>query len=242
MTTPTDLIHRAAGSPPVENLVSVESICAVCGHAITEGVPIKKVVSDAFTNWDILADATATHVCEACTWCIKNRKTRQSCYVATAKELIFFKRDKIEQYLFDPPGPPFVIFVTKSFKKHGSFRAAVNMSPKLFYVQLEDRQILFSPNKYRDLFDLMKKMYVTFNKMEEIGKGNYIQKRVREYGIEAWQRDEAILKPRRGSAVFELLLYALNKPEEALKRIEENNVNRMRTDGRGAKKRRSGRR
>ena len=208
----TELIYHAAGSPPVE-VVSAEGICAVCGKAISEGVPIKKVVSGAFTDWNMLADMNASHVCSACTWCIKEPKMRRSQYIATENELIFFKRDDIEKYLFEPPESPFVFFVTSSYKKHGSFRARVNDSQQLFYIQFEDRQILFSPNRYRELFELMKKMYITFNKTQEIGQGNYIQKRVMEYGIEKWKRDEEILKQHRGSQVFELLLYALNKPE-----------------------------
>ena len=200
-------------------LVPHDGICAVCGKAISEGVPIKKVVSSAFMDWNALADmTTASHVCAACTWCIREPKLRRSQWIATKKQLMFFKRDEIGDWLFDPPNhPPFIFSCTASYKKHGSFRARVNNSRTLFYVQFEDRQILFSPNRYRELFELMEKMYAVFNKTREIGKGDYIQKRVGEYGLKEWQRDDAILKQYRGSQVFELLLYALNKPEEATK-------------------------
>lgn len=212
----TELIYHAAGSPPVET-VPATGICAVCGAEITEGVPIKKVVSSAFTDWNMLADINASHVCKACKWCIKEPKTRRSQYIATENWLEYFKRETIEHWLFFPPCPPFVFFVTSSYKKHGSFRAKVNGSRDLFYIQFEDRQILFSPNKYKELFELMKRMYATFNKTQEIGTGNYIQKRIMEYGIEKWRQDEEVLKKYRGSQVFELLLYALNKPEEETK-------------------------
>lgn len=216
----TELIYRAAGMPAVET-APAEGVCAVCGNNICEGVPIKKVVSSAFTDWNMLADMTASHVCKACKWCIKEPKMRRSQYIATATELIYFKRDDIEKHLFNPPEPPFMFFVTASYKKHGSFRARVNDSRQLFYVQFEDRQILFSPNKYIGLFELMKRMYLVFNKVQEIGKGNYIHKRVFEYGLGNWKRDEEVLKQYRGSQVFELLLYSLNKEEMAKKRQEE---------------------
>jgi CRISPR type IV-associated protein Csf1 len=209
----TELIYHAAGSPPVDT-VTAEGVCAVCAAAITEGIPIKKVVSGNFSDWNVLADMAASHVCKACKWCIKEPKMRRSQYIATEQELIYFKRDDIEKYLFTPPEPPFVFFVTSSYKKHGSFRARVNDSRKLFYVQFEDKQILFSPNKYKEVFELMKRMYLIFNKVMEIGKGQYIHKRVFEYGLSNWKRDEAILEQYRGSLVFELLLYALNKPED----------------------------
>jgi len=214
MTLSTELIYRAAGSPPIET-EPADGICAVCGKEISEGIPIKRVVSSSFTDWNFLADMTASYVCAACTWCIKEPKMRRSQYIATENELLYFKREDIEKYFFEPPEPPFVFFVTSSYKKHGSFRARVNDSRHLFYIQFEDRQILFSPNKYRELFNTMKRMYSVFNKMKEIAKGDYIQKRVMSYGLPNWRADEEILKQYRGSQVFELLLYALNKPEEA---------------------------
>jgi len=210
----TELIYVAAGSPDIAALTPNNGVCAVCGKEIAEGAPIKKVVSSSFTDWNMLAAMAATHVCAACTWCIKEPKMRRSQYIASNDGLLFFKRDDIERWLFQPPEPPFVFFVTSSYKKHGSFRARVNHSKQMYYVQFEDRQILFSLGKYRDLFELMKKMYATFNKTQEIGKGDYIHKRVFEYGLKQWQHDENILKQHRGTQVFELLLYALNKPEE----------------------------
>jgi len=60
---PTHLIHQGAGLPDVENLEDIDSTCAVCGCEISEGVPLKKVVSDAFTNWDVL-EAIAEGVSE----------------------------------------------------------------------------------------------------------------------------------------------------------------------------------
>lgn len=213
----THLIYAAAQFPHVE-AVPADGVCAVCGADIGEGVPIKKVVSSSFTDWNVLADMTAPFVCKACKWCIKEPKMRRSQYLATNDELIYFKRDDLEHHLFNPPEPPFVFFVTASYKKHGSFRARVNDSRKLFYVQFEDRQILFSPNKYIELFETMKRMYMVFNKVQEIGRGWYIQKRIQEYGLDLWREHESILAAYRGSQVFELLVYALNKPKEAIKK------------------------
>jgi len=146
----TELIYTAAGSPMVE-IVQTEGICAVCGKEIDEGVPIKKVVSSTFMDWNVLADMTAPHVCKACKWCIKEPKTRRSQYIATKDELICFKRDDIEKYLFNPPEPPFVFFVTSSYKKHGSFWAQVNYAnPDHIFVEMGVKQ---TPG-YIDLVDV----------------------------------------------------------------------------------------
>jgi CRISPR type IV-associated protein Csf1 len=208
----TELIYTAAGSPEIP-VTSIQGLCAVCGKKISEGIPIKNVVSNTFTDWNMLADMNAQYACKACSWCIKEPKLRRSQFIATEKELYFFKRDDIEKWLFYPPNPPFVFFVTANYKKHGSFRARINDSLNLFYIQFEDRQILFSPNRYRELFQTMKKMYKYFNKLHEIGEGNYNYKHVMDYGIDKWRVDEIFLGQYRGSQVFNLLLYALNKPE-----------------------------
>lgn len=213
----TDLIYNSIRAS-VDNVVSIDGICAVCGKRITEGISIKKVVSGTFTDWNILANITSDYVCCACTWCIKEPRMRRSQWIATKDELKFFKRDDIGIYLFSPPETPFVFFITATYKKHGSFRARVNGSRDLFYIQFEDRQVLFSPNRYKELWAVMNRMYRTFNKTSEIGRGDYIQKRVFEYGIDKWRNDEEMLKQYRGTQVFELLLYALNKQEEDKKK------------------------
>lgn len=181
---------------------------------------MQDTVSGTFTNWDLLTDRAASHVCAACNECIKDATLRHINFIATEQGVTFFKRDEIEKYLFNPPAPPFVFCVTESMKKHNSFKARVNSSQKLFYVQKEDEQILFSPGKYRDIFEAMKQLYVVFSKTA-IATGEYQMNFITKYGLNNFQRDEGIIKRERGTQQFELLLYAMNMSEELLKKVNE---------------------
>ncbi len=216
---PTHLIYKALGSPEVKT-EQCEGICAFCGTEITEGVLLKESVSETFTNYDLLIDRTASHVCRCCYACLKDARLRRMNFIATPEELIIFKRDQLEHYLFEPPSAPFVFSVTISMKKHASFKARVNFSRKMFYVQKEDEQILFSPAKYREIYDAMKRLYTIFSK-SAIQNEYYLPDFIRKYGLQNFVRDEGIIKNERGTQQFNLLIYSLNMSEEQLKKMKE---------------------
>lgn len=219
MNYPTHLIYQALGKPHVET-EPCNGICAFCGTDIQEGVRLENTISDAFTNFDLLTDRTASHVCAACNACVREPKLRRMNFIATEQGITYFKRDQIEKLLFNPPVPPFVFAVTESMKKHMSFRAKVNYSQKLFYIQKEDTQILFSPNKYQRYFEAMKRLYRSFSKTA-IGSGEFQQNFIKKYGLHEFMQDENIIKIERGSMQFELLLFAMNMSDENLKKMKE---------------------
>lgn len=227
---PTHLIYQSLGKPHVET-EPCTGICAFCGTDIQEGVLLKNSVSDTFTNFDQMTDCNASHVCKCCYACLKDTRMRRMNFIAIGDSdesnahIIFFKRDEIETWLFNPPPAPFVFAVTESMKKHMSFRAKVNYSQKLFYVQKEDTQILFSPNKYKDVFEAMKRLYRSFSKTA-IASGEYQQNFIKKYGLQEFVQDEAIIKNERGSMQFELLLFSMNMSEENLKKFKERKANK----------------
>lgn len=221
---PTYLIYQALGKPHVET-EPCNCICAFCGTEIQEGVQLENTISDAFTNFDLLTDRTASHVCAACNACVREPKLRRMNFIAIGDSesnahIVFFKREEIERYIFSPPPVPFVISVTLSMKKHASFKARVNYSQKLFYIQKEDEQILFSPNKYKEIYEAMRRLYHMFSKTA-IQSGDYQQNFIKKYGLKEFIRDEGIIKNVRGTQQFNLLIFSLNMSEEQLKKFKE---------------------
>ncbi len=225
MVNQTHLIYRALGKPRVET-EPCNGICAFCGTGIHEGVKLENTVSDAFTNYDLLTDRTSSHVCAACNACIREPKLRRMNFIAIGDSnesnahIIYFKRDEIERYLFQSIPTPFVFAVTESYKKHMSFRARVNYSNKLFYVQKEDVQILFSPSKYLEIYEAMRRLYRTFSK-SAIQTGDYQQNIIKKYGLREFIQDESIIKNERGTMQFELMLFAMNMSEEQMRKFKE---------------------
>lgn len=216
---PTHLIYQALGAPEVET-EPCGDICVLCGTALQEGIQLKNSVSATFTNFDLLIDRCASHVCKCCYACLKESKLRRMNFIATGQGMAYFKRGEIEKYLFNPPPPPFVFAVTESYKKHNSFKARVNYSQKLFYVQKEDIQILFSPDKYKEIFEAMTRLYRGFSK-SAIQTGHYQQNFIKKYGLNGFIEDELIINNERGTQQFALLIYALNMSEEQLKKFKE---------------------
>ena len=209
----THLIYQALGEPHVET-EPCKGICAFCGTEIQEGVKLENTVSDAFTNYDLLTDRTASHVCKCCYACLKDTRLRRLNFIASGSDenkaqIVFFKRNEIEHYLFHIPSIPFVFGCTINYKKHLSFKARVNYSSKLFYVQLEDNTILFSPTKYKPISDTLNRLYLVFSK-SEIETGNYFMNHIKQYSSQKFREDESIIKDYRGTLQFDLLMFALN--------------------------------
>jgi hypothetical protein len=208
---PTELIYHALGKPEVENLEPHEGVCAICGKPITEGVKISKVVSGTFTNWNELAVPSSQYACKECALMFQgeySKQLRRSSFVATAKEVIFFKNSDLAQYLFSPPQPPFVFAVTTSFKKHNAFRSFVSYSKDKFLIRYEDAVVIFDRLHALRVFRAMIKLYYGGFTKSEIELGNYSFKRMMDYGNECLQLEEE-LSIERGSPLFDLLITAL---------------------------------
>jgi CRISPR type IV-associated protein Csf1 len=223
---PTHLIYDALNLKTLGVTEPCNSVCAFCGTKITHGIKLKDTISDAFTNFDILINRDASHVCTCCYSCLKEPKLRHMNFIAigdspeTNAQLIYFKRNEIEKWLFNPPSPPFVFAVTISMKKHMSFKARINYSNKVFYIQKEDEQIPFSPDKYKPIFEAMNRLYKTFSK-STIQTGSYQQPYIQKYGFHEFKQDEAIIKDKRGTQQFNLLIYSLNMNEEQLNKFRK---------------------
>jgi len=209
--TNTEIIYKALGSPPVD-AEPYEGHCKICGKPITEGIKEKDVISGSFTNWSELKKIDSNHVCKACTYCIKDVQLRYNNFVATEFNIYLLKKNDLEEYLFNLEkyvASDFVFGVTTSFKKHNSFRCRVNSNPKQFYIRQEDKEYLFDVDKLKPVYEKLNIAYLQFNK-DELLTGNYGMLGIEQFGLEKFQEYEAIFKQYRGSAQYELLIFAMN--------------------------------
>jgi hypothetical protein len=207
----TEIIYMAAGKPRIET-VKVGGYCKVCGTGITEGIKENEVISGSFTNWSELKYPESQHVCAACTWCIKNAELRTSNFVSDANNLYMLKKNDLEGYLFNLEkhvSGEFVVGITTSFKKHNSFRCKVNSNPKRFWIRQEDAEYIFDVDKLRPLYNLLNEAYLQFSK-DEMLTGHYKMISVEQYSLDKFRQLENTLRPHRGAAQFELLIFMLN--------------------------------
>lgn len=194
---------------PIEN---VRGSCMMCGKEITEGVKYKKVVSSNFTDYDVFVNIAGTHICKECATCVKTRELRTNNIIADKDNLYLLKKNDLEEYLFNIDkyvSGDFVIGITRSFKKHNSYRCKVNNNTNIFVIREEDKEYVFNRHDMKVLYDMIWDMYLYFTK-DEIQTGQYQISKIQEYGLKRFKKHEEIIKRHRNTHQFDLLLYMLN--------------------------------
>lgn len=220
--TPQQLLYSAAGSPAIDGEPSFGP-CCLCG---TPGATLNKgpSIKNGFTNLDYLKVPGSPAICSACAYVFTEKRLRTSSWLVNAEKMVWLKREDIWDVLFGATlDPPFAIYVTTSWKKHGSFKTRVNHDWSRFYVQFEETGVVFDREKWvkpAQLMDLLysiplseenKKQSRSFFTKEMIRTGAYDQRRIKAFGIEELLQIEAILDPIRIHPAFGLLVYALNQ-------------------------------
>lgn len=214
--TNTEIIYSAllkANYEQVElELEKIDTRCMVCGKDIEEGVKNNKIVSGNFTDYDEFEYLEGTHICKECGTAIKTRDLRVNNFIADKDNIYIFKKKDLEKYLFnlsDYVKDEFVVGITRSFKKHNSFRCSVNYDTRRFYIREEDKEYLFDVDLAKILYDDLWEMYLYFTK-DEILTGEYSINRINEFGIDRFAKYEDKFRQYRKSHQFDLLVYMLD--------------------------------
>jgi hypothetical protein len=191
--------------------------CYLCGEQTTYGMKLKKIFSNVFTDWNIGKCRTSTHVCPACCFTILTTKEhygiRTFSNVANKDRLYLPNRVEMREFLLHPPDPPFVINLAVSKKKHIAFKGEVNYSKDIFTVMYEEMPVLIDRKDFTRLLELVEHFLYGFTKTE-ITTGEYNQKRILNFGIEAWEAFEKRIKKYRGSPLLDVVMFVAQKVEE----------------------------
>lgn len=207
----TQILAKHCKTVEVNELEEVDN-CFLCGCEITKGIPVKKVISSNFTNFEFCKNINGKYCCKDCAATIKNADLRKNSFVADKDNLYLLKKNDIENYLFDLDKyvkDEFVVGITVSFKKHNSFRCRVNQDTSKYYIRQEDKEFLFDAKEMKYLYDKLNDAYLQFSK-DEILSGNYSTIAIEQFGLEKFIEYENLFKKYRKTYQFELLVYILN--------------------------------
>ena len=176
----------------------------------------------SFTDWDICKNKEGTHSCIECATCIKTRDLRTNNLVADKNKIYLLKKNDLEEVIFNLDNyinGEFVIGITRSFKKHNSFRCTVNTDTNIFYVREEDKEYIFDTNITKPLYKQLNEAYLYFSK-DELLTGQYNIHSIMEFGLNEFSRYEEVFKQHRGTHYFDLLIYLMNaeKRNEAVQK------------------------
>lgn len=189
-----------------------KEFCWLCG-CVTFGHPKKKIIKPTFTDHDLANLPWSEVVCEHCAWALSYRELRNYSILATEKILYHPSRPIIRAALLYPPEPPFLLAVAESGQRWLHFKAKVNLSNKRFLVRLDSFDVTVNPEQFKALLEPIEELYQTFTKAE-IESGNYQSHRIREFGMERWERIESIIEPVRKSSLFRLAIFVAQRSAE----------------------------
>lgn len=229
--SPSNMIYRVLNSPGVDGVEEHQGHCMVCGALISEGVPEKKAFSGNFTDWDSLKRLDETHICKACRYCFQQGWMRNYPFIATNSTFYLYisknspktveelpvefrQRSNLLNDLFNLNAiitdEDFIIGIPSS-RKHMVFKSRLNQSKNVFTVQFGENTLHLNVEELRIFKDIMLKQYTGGFSKEEIRTGEYEQHKIRKYGLEEWKKENHILKFKRKSMVFSLLVDLLYK-------------------------------
>lgn len=229
--SPSNMIYRVLEFPDVDSVEEHEGHCMVCGTMINEGVPEKKAFSGNFTDWDSLKRLDETHICKACRYCFQQGWMRNYPFIATSSKFFLYisknspkaveglpveyrQRSNLLDDLFNLNGiiedEDFIIGIPSS-RKHMVFKSRLNQSKNVFTVQFGENTLHFNVEELLTFKDIMLKQYEGGFSKEEIRTGEYEQHKIRKYGLEKWKKENHILKFKRKSMVFSLIVDLLYK-------------------------------
>lgn len=113
MTTLSKLLCSSRGITPDKGTLT--GSCILCGLETECGH--KAELKDTFTAYDLIQGGTC--ICPEC-WHVYNEQMyRKRAWVVTPSTFTEVKRDSAKELLLNPPEPPFVMYLTQTWKKQG---------------------------------------------------------------------------------------------------------------------------
>lgn len=131
--------------------------CVLCSKKTKKGLKIKSVISGSFTAFELLQ--TGDCFCPNCAGCFST-EVRRSNWLVSEKEFKQFKRKEILPILQNLPKDPFMISLTKNYKKYGFLFVAntINYSRENYSIAFEDRILRIKQKQFLEIIELMKKL------------------------------------------------------------------------------------
>jgi hypothetical protein len=212
-------IYAAAGSPDIDGLEAHEGDCFLCGAAMTYGVPAK--FPPTFMDYDKARAPHSTHICDGCAFTLversvelqeitgkdKPQRMRNYSHVVLGGAWRPLskaqKRETYEALLQNPE----VAVIAVSGQKHLCFRAQPG------WWQVEEQAMRPDPQRLTEIMAIVQALYDAGFGKGEIESGQYAPYRIMRCGLEIWEPLEEAARPHRGSALFELAVYLVQKNE-----------------------------
>jgi hypothetical protein len=203
-------------------------LCRFCGNESDDMTDFNRWVKPTFVDHDKLLDGDG--VCDSCLFWFDERSAElaalvgkdkpqrmrnYSHFVVSGMWIPLSKADKqhMQSILLGVPFPELAT-IAESGQKHIVFRARRNpLGATCGWVQFEEQSLFVQPMELKELLTLVESLHAQFSK-EEIETGDYVQHRVRQFGVEQWWTLESGIKSKRGGLLFQLALFLAQRSKD----------------------------
>lgn len=216
-------------------IVECDTICAITGEKIKEGLKLKDITGTNFTEYQFIKYAS-DYVSIDAGKCLKETLTspegkksslRNYSYYADSKEFCILKKDNVLPILLNPPLLPFVIAYSYKNKKHTSIYAVANFRDDNIIIATDQYgNIVLDMSVIKSYLPIIQFWYshnpeihksgsvieAYFTKQEILeGSGNL--KKIKAYGFDKFYEENEILNKFRNTLSFQLIVRLINIQE-----------------------------
>ena len=177
--------------------------CVFCGLDTIEGHEAKLKVT--FTAYDLIQGGSC--ICPEC-WHVYNEQMyRKKAWVVTPSEFTEVKRDAAKELLLNPPEPPFVIYLTQTWKKQGWLNLInrVQMSQTNYTIGLDYDLVEVNTQKLDGYCTLITDLLEKKITKTELGTGKFKAKSYEKLGYDMKLIEQ--IKTLAGNPLWNLAIF-----------------------------------
>jgi CRISPR type IV-associated protein Csf1 len=187
-----------------QNRGGIDGNCVVCGRETLEGLEID--YSPNFTKWALLQAGDC--LCPHCYELTRNQDYRRSMWVANREGIIRFKKEDMLEHILNPPGPPFGMYLTRTWQKQGFFKLIdkVNHSKQNYFTALDMQVIHVNLETAKQMAELGQKLRKKKITKEELETGELSAHRYKDIDLSLVEQVKEYAK----QTLWSLIVYAID--------------------------------
>jgi hypothetical protein len=197
-----------------ENLVKINSICALCGDRIMEGKIYNKFLSSNFMDYDKIKYNSDYFCINCCSLfdakAFEGKAIRNYHLLFTENKIEIIKEKEDIQNIILNFGEPFVFQYTFSYKKHAFYNASLNYLRNIVKITTDKGGIVINRKEFIVYSEVIKELFgAGFNRAEIFSGESMKFNKIESFGVKNYYNKMKSLDPVRNTLYLEFLLKIL---------------------------------
>lgn len=154
----------------------------------------------------------------------KINSLRSYSFICTNDDLLLLSREDFMRNILNPPEPPFIIAYSFNNKKHISYKSVISYSKEEFFVCTDSLgNVKFEAEKVNFIYPIIQRWYTKNNEIHKVNE-SYFNKteilsgsenygKIKTYGIDLYEKENAIIEKYRNTSFLTIMVRLLNLKE-----------------------------